>query len=368
MVKKSEGILIVDDETSIRRLLKNKLTSDGYQCYEAPDAEQALDELRRNKIGLVLLDIKMPGKSGIELLPEIKSAHSNTSVIMITATADMQTAIQCMDQGAYDYIIKPFELDAITISVARALEKRKLEMEKRRLELENKEYQQHLEEKVIEQANIIRASFLNAITALVYALEAKDAYTSGHSQRVSELSAAIARKLHLPQEHIDKLKLAGLLHDIGKIGVQESVLNKPGHLTEAEFELVKLHPEIGEHILSPIVDSTEILEAVRNHHEHYNGRGYPDGLQKDEIPLGARILAISDAYEAMTSERPYRKSMSAGAALYEIERNKGNQFDPEIASAFTKIEESRISTLKTREHKKNSPQKADSPHHHQGAV
>ena len=343
--------MIVDDEASVRRLLNNKLTGDGYLCYEASDAEQALDELHRKKIGLVMLDIKMPGKSGIELLPEIKSVHPDIAVIMITATADMHTAIQCLKQGAYDYITKPFELDEITISATRALATR-------RLELDNKEYKQHLEEKVFKQANIIRASFLNAITALIYALEAKDAYTSGHSQRVSELSAAIACELRLPKAHIDKLKLAGLLHDIGKIGVQESVLNKPGHLTEAEFELVKLHPETGEHILSPIVDSTEILMAVRSHHEHYNGKGYPDGLQKDAIPLGARILAISDAYEAMTSERPYRKSMSADAALYEIERNKGNQFDPEIANAFTKIEESHISISKTREHKKNSPPKS----------
>ena len=346
MADNLERILIVDDEESVRRLLKNKLTGDGYQCYEVSDALQALDELRRNKIGLVMLDIKMPGKSGIELLPEIKSGHPDVSIIMITATADMQTAIQCMKQGAYDYIIKPFELDAITISVGRALEKRNLEME-------NKAYQQHLEEKVLEQANKIRASFLNAITALAYALEAKDAYTSGHSERVAELSAAIARELRLPQRHINQLKLAGLLHDIGKIGVQESVLNKPGRLTDAEFELVKLHPGIGEHILSPIVDSMEILKAVRSHHEHYNGGGYPDGLQKNEIPLAARILAISDAYEAMTSERPYRKSMSADAARDEIERNKGNQFDPEIASAFTKIEESSTPSSKKQMPKKS---------------
>jgi len=351
MAEKREGILVVDDEKSVRRLLNNQLTNEGYRCHEASNARQALDELRRNRIGLVMLDIKMPGKSGIELLPEIKSDYPDVSVIMVTATADMQTAIQCLKQGAYDYITKPFELDEITISVARALEKR-------RLELENKEYQQHLEEKVAEQANKIRTSFLNAITALVYALEAKDAYTRGHSQRVSALSAAIARELHLPRGQINKLKLAGLLHDIGKIGVQESVLNKAGRLTKEEFELVKRHPEIGEHILSPIVDSAEILEAVRNHHEHYDGQGYPDGLQKDEIPLGARILAISDAYEAMTSERPYRKSMSADDARHEIERNKGAQFDPKIADTFTRIEKSRISISKKRKRKKNSPPKS----------
>ncbi len=335
MAAKLEGILIVDDEESVRRLLNNRLTNEGYQCLEAANASQALDGMRHKKISLVMLDIKMPGKSGVELLPEIVSGYPDTSVIMITATADMRTAMQCMKQGAYDYIIKPFELDEITISVERALEQRSLI-------LENKEYQQHLEEKVAEQANKIRASFLNAITALVYALEAKDVYTSGHSRKVSDLSVTIARALNLPQSQIDKLRLAGLLHDIGKIGVQESVLNKPGRLTETEFEQVKRHPVIGEHILSPIVDVTEILEAVRNHHEHYNGKGYPDGLQKDEIPLDARILAVSDAYDAMTSDRPYRKSMSADAAHDEIARHKGTQFDPEIADIFNHIKRTDI--------------------------
>lgn len=342
MVKKTESILIVDDEESVRRLLNNKLTNDGYRCLEASDSAEALDELRRKSIGLVMLDIKMPGKSGVELLPEIKSIYPDISVIMLTATDDIHIAIQCMKQGAYDYITKPFELEEISISVSRALEKR-------RLELENKEYQQHLEEKVAEQANKIRSAFISAITSLVYALEAKDAYTSGHSQRVAELSAAIARELRLPPDKIGKLKLAGLLHDIGKIGIQESVLNKPGRLTEAEFELVKRHPVIGERILRPIIETEEILEVVRSHHERYNGNGYPDGLQKDEIPLGARILAISDAYEAMTSERPYRHAMSADAAHGEIERNKGTQFDPEIADAFNKIEEPRISNSKKTE-------------------
>jgi len=351
MASKSAGILVVDDEESVRRLLITQLTDEGYRCHEASNARQVLDELHGNNIGLVMLDIKLPGKSGIELLPEIKSAYPDISVIMLTATADMKTAIQCLKHGAYDYITKPFELAEITLSVARAFEKR-------RLELENKEYQQHLEEKVAEQANKIRASFLNAITALAYALEAKDAYTSGHSQRVSNLSVAIARELNLPQSQINELRLAGLLHDIGKIGVRESVLNKPGRLTRKEFAMVKRHPEIGEHILRPIVDSADILEAVRNHHEHYNGSGYPDGLKNNEIPLAARILAVSDAYAAMTSERPYRKSMSADAALDEIARHKGTQFDPEIADTFTRIKESRISISKKQKHGKSSPPKS----------
>lgn len=327
MMAKKDSILIVDDERSVRQLLRKKLGSEGYRCYEAVDAGQALQKLRNDTIGLVLLDIRMPGKSGVELLPEVKASYPHVSVIMITATVDTQVAVQCMKQGAYDYITKPFELEDVTISVARALEKR-------RLELKNKEYQQHLEEKVAEQAGKIRTSFLNAVTSLAYALEAKDAYTSGHSQRVADISAAIARELDLPPDKIDKLKLAGLVHDIGKIGINESVLNKPGPLTEREFEQVRRHPEIGELILSPIVDSAEILESVRNHHERYDGKGYPDALSKEQVPLGARILTVSDAYEAMTSERPYRSKMSDGEACEEIRRNRGIQFDPEVVDAF----------------------------------
>jgi len=333
MTDQQESILIVDDEESIRRLLHQKLSSEGYQCQEAANAEQALEKLRHKVVGVTILDIKMPGKSGIELLPEIKASYPDTAVVMATATTDVNIAIRCMKRGAYDYITKPFNLDEVILSVDRALDKR-------RLELENKEYQQHLEEKVAEQAKKIRASFLSAITALAYALEAKDKYTSGHSQRVADIAVAIAKEMGLSPEIIDKVKLAGLLHDIGKIGVKESVLNKPGSLTDEEFQHIQEHPEIGEHILAPIADDKEILRLVRSHHERYNGSGYPDRLRDTQIPLAARILAISDAYEAMTSERPYRKAMNDKAASAEIERGKGIQFDPEAADAFLKNKDS----------------------------
>ncbi len=333
MSGKREGILIVDDEEVIRKLLHQRLSSEGYQCQEASSADQALDELRSNPMELVILDIKMPGKSGTELLPELKVRYPDTAVIMATAITDTSTATQCMKEGAYDYITKPFNLDEVVLSVDRALEKR-------RLELENRDYQQHLEQKIEEQAKKIRASFLNAITALAYALEAKDIYTSGHSQRVTEISVAIARELGMPQESIDKIRLAGLVHDIGKIGIKESVLNKPASLTDEEFEHIKSHCEAGERILTPIVEDEEILKAVRHHHERYDGMGYPDGLRGEQIPLGARILAVADTFDAMTSERPYRAAMSDEAACAEIERCKGTQFDPEVADAFLRTRKS----------------------------
>ena len=355
MTGKQGTILIVDDDEQVRRLLHQTLAREGYHCQEAGSADQALAQLRSNLVELVLLDIKMPGKSGIELLPEIKDDYPDTAVIMATATTNTNIAIQCMKDGAYDYVTKPFNPDEVILNVNRALEKR-------RLELENRDYHQHLEQKVKEQAGKIRASFLNAITALAYALEAKDKYTSGHSQRVTEIAVAIAQELGMPQESIEKIRLAGLLHDIGKIGVREAVLNKPGKLTNEEYQHIKSHPEVGERILAPIVEDKEILEMVRHHHERYDGKGYPDGLSGEQIPEGARILAVAeayanialeqtqdktlsqsagilavaDAYDAMTSARPYRSAMSTEKALEEIRRGIGTQFDPAIADAFLK--------------------------------
>ena len=327
MIREKAKILIVDDEETIRKVLKQTLSGKGYECQESGSANQALDELRSNTVELVILDIKMPGKSGVQLLPEIRASYPDTMVIMATAITDTSTAIHCMRLGAYDYITKPFNLDEIVLSVERALEKR-------RLELENRDYQQHLEQKVEEQSRKIRASFLNAITSLAYALEAKDKYTSGHSQRVAEMSLAIAKELGMPQDSINRIRLAGQVHDIGKIGVRESVLNKSGRLTDDEFQHIKYHCEIGGRILTPIVEDKEILKIVSHHHERYDGNGYPDGLFGEHIPLGARILAVADAFDAMTSERPYRGAMSPETACAEIKHGKGTQFAPEVADAF----------------------------------
>ncbi len=331
MATKQERILIVEDEQGIRQLLQQKLSDEGYRCQEASSADQALDKLRSNPAELVILDIKMLGKSGAELLPEIKASYSDTAVIMATAVTDTHIAVQCMKQGAYDYLTKPFNLDEVVLSIDRALEKR-------RLELENKDYHLYLEQKVKAQAGKIRTSFLNTIAALALALEAKDKYTSGHSQRVAEISVSIAKELDMPRDIIERIRLAGIIHDIGKIGVRESILNKSARLTDEEFHQIQNHCENGEHILAPIVDK-QILKVVRHHHERYDGTGYPDGLCGGQIPLGAKILAVADAYDAMTSERPYRKALSVESACAEVERGKSIQFDPGTAAAFlrTKI-------------------------------
>lgn len=320
-------ILIVDDELPIRSLLTQTLASRGYQCLKTNTTKRARDILDRQTVALVILDIKMPGESGIALLPHIKEQHPETMVIMATATNDVNTAVSCLKMGAYDYLIKPFNLEELAMSVARALERR-------RLELENRDYQYNLEQKVEAQSAHIRATVFNAVTALAYALEAKDEYTSGHSQRVARIAGDIAREMGLSPEQTEQVELAGHVHDIGKIGIREAVLNKHGGLTEEEFDHVKRHPEIGERILAPIVDDQEILLIVRHHHEQYDGSGYPDGFAGRRIPLGARIMAAADSYDAMTSGRPYRQAMSAEAAAMAIENGRGTQFDPDVVTAF----------------------------------
>ncbi|MFC1957936.1 HD domain-containing phosphohydrolase [Chloroflexota bacterium] len=334
MTGEKEGILIVSGDEELMGLLYQMLSGQGYQCMQAVDAGRALEVLRDNEIALVILDVGVPGKSGIELLAEIKDSYPGTALVIAAAAVDASIAIQCINQGAYDYIIEPFNFDEVAISIDRA-------MERRRLELENREYRQHMEDMVAEQSGRIRASFLNAVRALAFALEAKDKYTSGHSQRVADISAAIAKELGLPDDSIDKIVLAGLVHDIGKIGVMESILNKPSGLTGEEVKHIHKHPETGEHILGPIAGDEEIMKYIRYHHSRFDGTGYPGKLKGYQIPLGARILAVADAYEAMTSERPYRGAMSDKAACIELERCKDSQFDPEVVNAFFRSKRSK---------------------------
>ncbi len=320
-------ILVVDDEGGIRSLLCLSLAKLGFAYDEASNAEKALAKLAQVEYSLLLLDISMPGMSGRELLPIVKSKYPDTAIIMVTALTDTSLAIQCMKEGAYDYISKPFEFASLSSSINRALEKR-------RLELEVREYREHLEKKVKAQADKIRASFLNAVTSLVYALEARDTYTSGHSHRVTEAALVVANKMGVSESETEEIKLASLVHDIGKIGIKENILNKPGRLTPEEYEHIKEHPKIGGRILEPIVDNDAIISIVNHHHERYDGNGYPDKLKGEIIPLGARILAVVDSFDAMTSERPYRKALPVEKAIKELEAGKGTQFEPSIVDVF----------------------------------
>jgi putative nucleotidyltransferase with HDIG domain len=340
MVSHPERILIVDDEASIRKLLLRKLSRQGYHCEEAGSAVEALEKMRADSAELIMLDMKMPGKSGIDLLPELKASYPATAVIMATAVAETSLAIQCMKQGADDYINKPFNLDEVALSVDKTLEKR-------RLELQIKEYQEHLQQKVDEQTVEIRRLFLGAIEALVFALEAKDKYTAGHSRRVTEISLAIGRELNLPEDDIEDLRWGSLLHDVGKIAVDQFIQNKPGKLTPEEYEHIMIHAQVGAGIVKPVVND-RVVAMVEHHHDHYNGTGLHQVVAGEDIPLGARILAVADAFDAMTSARPYRPAMPVEEARQEIRRCIGTQFDPVVAGAFLRVDISHIAADKSK--------------------
>ncbi|MCK4721964.1 MAG: response regulator, partial [Dehalococcoidia bacterium] len=236
---KGARILIADDDSSVTKTIFRRLADQGYKCAVASDGNSALKELKACQFDLALLDIRMPGKSGTDVLSEMRADYPDTAAIMITAIRDVETAINSMKAGSYDYITKPIDFNTLMVSIDGALDKR-------RLILENRDYQLRLEEKVEEQTQKIRGAFLNSITSLAYALEAKDKYTSGHSQRVAEMAVATARELGMPGDAVEKIRFAGLVHDIGKMGVRESVLNKPGELTNEEYHQIISHCAIGE--------------------------------------------------------------------------------------------------------------------------
>jgi HD-GYP domain-containing protein (c-di-GMP phosphodiesterase class II) len=253
---------------------------------------------------------------------------------MISAVADVSTAVSCLAKGAMDYLTKPFHLDEVRARVRQALERR-------RLILENQGYQQSLEHRVALQAHRLEQLFFASIQSLVDALEVKDAYTLGHSRRVSRYSTVIARTLGLDAESQRQVELGGRVHDIGKIGVREAVLNKPGPLTDDEYRHVMTHPVVSWRILNPLLTEMPMaLNIVRSHHERFDGRGLPDGLAGVGIPLEARIAAVADTFDAMTSVRPYRPGVPVPATLAEIRRCSGKQFDPQCVDAFVAVVES----------------------------
>ena len=334
MAESVTKILVVDDEAYVREIICRRLTADGYVCEQAADAETALRMLSSSTYECVLSDINMPGMDGIELLRQIAERGSGVAVIMITGAPDLDGALEAMRLGAHDHLAKPLNLEHLSLTVDRAIEKK-------RLVEENREHQRTLETKVRErtkqlhEANVeLRKLFMGSIRALAQALEAKDEYTQGHSERVAEISIGIGAYLSLKEPDIQNIWLAGLLHDIGKIGVRESVLNKTGKLDSTEWEAVHRHPVLAGRILEPIEELRDVIKIVRHHHERYDGSGYPDGLAGSEIPLGARILAVADAYDALTSKRSYREALLVEEALGVLEEASGTQFDPVIVRAF----------------------------------
>jgi putative two-component system response regulator len=326
---KKSKILIVDDEPIVRRSILRKLTAEGYICSEAGSGDQAIEILQHETFDLVILDVKMPGRPGNEVLNEIRSRDPGTAIIMSTAVTDSSTIIECMRDGAQDYIIKPFDPNQLSTCISRTLHTRQLE-------LELKEYKEHLENKVLEQTRQIRSMFLNAINSLVSALEAKDKYTAGHSKRVTAVSMLIGNYLDLDNACLENLLWGALLHDVGKIAVDSDIQNKPGALTAEEYRHIMMHVEIGPSIVKPLVNE-QIVSIIRHHHDRYNGGGLGQDVSGEDIPLGARIVAVADTFDAITSNRPYRAARSISEAIIEIKKSAYTQLDPGVVEAFAGI-------------------------------
>jgi response regulator RpfG family c-di-GMP phosphodiesterase len=320
-------ILVVDGDASVRNSLVRALGDAGWAAESAADGPSALAALARRGFALAVIDLDLPGMTGRELATVIAERWPETAVVIASRVADPTAAVGWVQAGAYDYLTKPFGLGEALARLARALERR-------RELLATRQQQQQLEAGVRNQARVTRRLFLGAIKSLSSALEAKDDYTKGHSQRVSRMAGEIAQALGVGREEARRIRLAGRLHDIGKIGVREEVLSKPGPLTEAEFRHVQCHSAVGERILAPTLIDAETVRMVRHHHERYGGGGYPDGLSGSAIPFGARVLAVADAFDALTSDRPYRARLSGDEAMAVMREGAGAQWQPTLVEAL----------------------------------
>ena len=340
---KSYRILIVDDEGNILKTLERLLEDEGYRIFFADSSLKGLEIIKHEDIHLVISDQKMPGMDGIKFLYEVKKISPDTIRIMLTGFADVNIAIQAINEGeVYRFITKPWNNVELLSAVKQGIEYYNLQKELGRLNkriqsqnIELKEWNFKLEQKVADQTKHIRDLFLDAIKSLVFALEAKDKYTEGHARRATEYAAYICKKMSLSKEYTEDIILGSLLHDIGKIGIIESVLNKQEKLTRTEYDHIKTHVIIGERILTPIIKNGTVIKIVRHHHEHIDGSGYPDGLKGTAIPLEARIVAVADTYDALLSERPYRKAINNINALKELRKFSGIHFDAEIVEILT---------------------------------
>ena len=330
-------VLVVDDEAHVRSMLGSTLERNGYEVQLAASGREALEALAQGTYDLVLTDIVMQDLNGIALLERVHAQHPNLPVVMVTAIHDISVAIDSMRRGAYDYLLKPFERDHLLGTVERALKHRQV------LE-ESHNYQQSLEQMVRARTEMLRHamedlehSYDVTLEALGDALDLKDSETEGHSKRVTAYTIALARAMGLAPAEIKVIARGAFLHDIGKMAIPDDILRKPGTLTPEEQEVMREHCTRGYHMLKKIPFLAAAAEIVFSHQECFNGSGYPRGLAGRQIPVGARIFAIADALDAITSDRPYRKARSFDAAREEILRCSGTQFDPAVVEAFLKI-------------------------------
>ena len=335
--RKAARILVVDDEAHVRSMIGATLERQGYDVQLAASGREAMEMLERNSFDLVLTDIVMQDGNGITLLERMRAQQPHLPVVMVTAIHDISVAIDSMRRGAYDYLLKPFEREHLLNTVLRALEHREALQESRN-------YQQNLELVVRARTEMLRQameelehSYDITLEALGDALDLKDSETEGHSKRVTAYTIALARAMGISPAQIKVIARGAFLHDIGKMAIPDDILRKPGKLSPEEQEVMREHCARGYHMLRKIPFLSESAEIVFTHQEHFDGSGYPSGVRGEEIHIGARIFAVADTLDAITSDRPYRKAQSLDAAREEILRCSGTQFDPKVVEVFLKV-------------------------------
>ena len=330
-------LLVVDDEEPIRKALKKFLILQGYEVATAATGEEALAILQRQKVTGMLLDVNLPGINGVELVPQIMDLEPTIAILMLTAVNDATSAALCMQRGALDYLIKPIDLGHLGRAIHHALQRRHTALEGQQINQWLKdEVTTRVTERRLELANQERIS-VATLEALINALEAKDPYLRGHSARVADLSAMVAAEAGCSDEEVEAVRTGGRLHDIGKIGIREEILNKQGPLTEEEYEHVKQHVTVGSQILAPLVHLRDAIGFVRSHHERWDGTGYPDRLAGEAIPFGARVVGAVEIFDALTTSRPYQEKIPPEAAVERMRDLVGTVIDPAIHRALERV-------------------------------
>lgn len=338
-------ILVVDDNPAVRDLLREGLEAFGYAVETASSAAEARSRIEAGaRFDLVLCDIDMPGERGTDLLKWLKQRDPDLAVMMVTGIDDAGTAVQAMLSGASDYLCKPFSLPEVRARTEQALEKR-------RLALENRIYQDQLEKLVDERTREVlaamsrirtlheelKSAYDSTLTALMIALDYRDTETQGHSLRVVEYTTRLAQELGIGEPELTAIRRGAMLHDVGKIGIPDSILRKPAPLDPEEQEIMRLHAQLGYDMLKDIEFLKDSAEIVLAHQEKWDGTGYPRGLREEEIPIGARLFAVADTFDAMTSDRPYRAALPYERARQEMIDFSGTQFDPQVVEAFLRV-------------------------------
>jgi response regulator RpfG family c-di-GMP phosphodiesterase len=349
-----QTVLFVDDEVNILKAVQRLFRNEPFRVLAASRAREALELLENESPQVVVTDQRMPEMSGVDLLSAVRERHPDVVRMMLTGYTEIDVAVEAINRGAiYRLITKPWNDEELKATIRQALEQHELKREIKRLNQVTREQNFKLQDmnrtleakvgdrtrQLADKHRQLKTGYIETIRALAEAVDAKDAYTRGHSERVGVYATKVAREMGMARERIERVYIAGLLHDVGKIGVRDAVITKPDRLTDEEYEEIKAHPLIGARILEPISFLADVAPCVRHHHEWYDGsmRGYPDQLRGDQIPLGSRIILVSDTLEAMTSDRPYRKGMPLEAVLSELHKYSGSQFDPVCVDAMLRL-------------------------------